>query len=458
MNTFIGSKDFMTFCHNVFDRFPIPVDFLNSEGKIQYINKAFAGFLNLDEEMVVGKLVTDINPTSKFLDTLKNRKAEIAKKHKFDNGKEAIVHRIPIYDENSDLVGGFGMILFDDINKMKDVYETINKLDKELKIYKTEYARINSAKYNLNDIIGTSKAIESSKSKVKKIARVNSNVLIYGESGVGKELFAHSIHNESERKNQPFVSINCSAIPENLLESELFGYEEGSFTGAIKGGKIGKFELTNNGTIFLDEIGDMPVHMQAKLLRVLEEREIVRIGGKNSIPINVRVVCATHKNLSELVESGKFREDLYYRLNVLTLEVPPLRERKEDIHLLMNKFLDVFYKETGYYREIPESVEKLLLKHDWPGNIRELKNVVEKICVNAEDTKVGINDLPVYVLNKSLKHEYSKGTGLKEIMDNIEKEVISKTLKDCNNNKSEVAKKLNIPRATLYRKIEEYDL
>lgn len=456
MHSFIKTKEFMMFCSNIFDSLPVPVNIVDAEGRILYINKAFINFLNIDGHGVIGRMVTDVNPTSKFLETLKTKKAEIAQRHHFENGKEAIVHRIPIFDHDSNLVGGFGMILFENLQKMKEIYEKLNRLDKELKIYKNEFAKSNSAKYTLSDILGTSKALEYCKNKVKKIARVNSNVLIHGESGVGKELFAHSIHNESERRYEPFVSINCSAIPDNLLESELFGYEEGSFTGAVKGGKIGKFELTNNGTIFLDEIGDMPLHMQAKLLRVLEEREIVRIGGKSAIPINVRIVCATHKSLSELVYEGKFREDLYYRLNVLTLEIPPLRERKEDIPLLVDRFLDIFQKESGFYREIPESIVKLLLKHDWPGNIRELKNVVERICVNAEETKVCINDLPPHIINKSFRHEYTRGAGLKEILDNIEKEVIIKTIHDCKNNKSEAAKKLNIPRATLYRKIEEY--
>ncbi|SHE28111.1 PAS domain S-box-containing protein [Caloramator proteoclasticus DSM 10124] len=452
------TKEFNFFCKNLFDKLPVPVDFLDKDGRIVYINRCFLEFLGLNEEDVLGRVVTEVEPTSKFLETLKYRQAEVAKRHVFSNGKEAIVHRIPIIDEKDNLIGGFGMLLFDDYEKLKQVTEQIEKIHKELNLYKNEIAKMNRAKYSLADIIGESKPMKQAKSKVKKLARVNSNILIIGESGVGKELFAHAIHNESERNEFPFVSINCSAIPENLLEAEFFGYEDGAFTGARKGGNIGKFELANGGTIFLDEIGDMPLYMQAKLLRVLQEKEVVRIGSNKVVKLDVRVICATHKNLEQLVNEGKFREDLYYRLNVLSLDIPPLRQRREDIPLLVQSFVEKFYKETGLYREIPEEVMNILCNYDWPGNIRELKNIVERICVNADDTEVTVNDLPAAILNKTFRIEHKKNQGLKEIMENIEKEIIISTLKECNNNKSLAASKLNIPRASLYRKIEEYNI
>ncbi|WP_035165736.1 MULTISPECIES: sigma-54 interaction domain-containing protein [Caloramator] len=458
MINFMKTKEFNFFCKNLFDKLPVPVDFLDKDGRIVYINRCFLEFLGLNEEDVLGRVVTEVEPTSKFLETLKYRQAEVAKRHVFSNGKEAIVHRIPIIDEKDNLIGGFGMLLFDDYEKLKQVTEQIEKIHKELNLYKNEIAKMNRAKYSLADIIGESKPMKQAKSKVKKLARVNSNILIIGESGVGKELFAHAIHNESERNEFPFVSINCSAIPENLLEAEFFGYEDGAFTGARKGGNIGKFELANGGTIFLDEIGDMPLYMQAKLLRVLQEKEVVRIGSNKVVKLDVRVICATHKNLEQLVNEGKFREDLYYRLNVLSLDIPPLRQRREDIPLLVQSFVEKFYKETGLYREIPEEVMNILCNYDWPGNIRELKNIVERICVNADDTEVTVNDLPAAILNKTFRIEHKKNQGLKEIMENIEKEIIISTLKECNNNKSLAASKLNIPRASLYRKIEEYNI
>jgi transcriptional regulator with PAS, ATPase and Fis domain len=222
---------------------------------------------------------------------------------------------------------------------------------------------------------------------------------------------------------------------------------------------MGKFELANGGTIFLDEIGEMPYHMQAKLLRVLQEKEIERIGGKNPIKLDVRVICATNRNLEEMVKKGKFREDLYYRLNVLTIEVPPLRKRKDDIPLFIDKFMSEFYRESGLFRQTPENVMEIFKSYSWPGNIRELKSVVEKVCVNSEDANISINDLPPYIINSSVKDKLSdKQAGLGKIIELVEKEVILNTLKECGYNKSETAKKLNIPRATLYRKIEEYGL
>jgi transcriptional regulator with PAS, ATPase and Fis domain len=459
MKKLINTKDFLDFCYEVFDKLPIPIDILNAKGEIIYINKTFSDFLKKPREEMIGRLVTESNPSSKFIETLNKKKADIACKHTFDNGKEAIVHRIPIIDDSGEVIGGFGMVLFEDLGKMQAVLDKYKMLAGELKLYKNEIARLNTAKYNLDDIIGNSEQIVNCKKKVKKFARVNSNVLITGESGVGKELFAHSVHNESNRKDRAFISINCSAIPENLLESELFGYEEGAFTGAKKGGYIGKFQLANGGTVFLDEIAEMPTHMQAKLLRVLQEREVQPIGARAAVKVDVRVICATHKNLEELIESNKFREDLYYRLNVLTLEIVPLRSRKEDISLLIEKFLSQFYKETGMYRHIPQNVMDILVNYSWPGNVRELRNMVEKICVNAEDVNVSINDLPPFIIKGAMKGKHAANNGgLKEILDSVEKEVIINTLKECDYNKSEAAKKLNIPRASLYRKIEEYGL
>jgi transcriptional regulator with PAS, ATPase and Fis domain len=455
----INKVEFLEFCYEVFDKLPIPIDILNAKGEIIYMNKNFCDFLKKPREELLGKPVNEVNPSSMFMETLKRKTADIACKHRFENGKEAIVHRIPIIDDEGELIGGFGMVLFEELSKMQEVLDKYKMIAGELKLYKNEIAKLNKSKYSIDDIIGTSKEITSCKEKIKKFARVNSSVLITGESGVGKELFAHSIHSESKRADKPFISINCSAIPENLIESELFGYEDGSFTGAKKGGNIGKFQLANEGTIFLDEIAEMPLHMQAKLLRVLQEKEIQPIGAKSTIKLDVRVVCATHKNLEEMVEQNKFREDLYYRLNVLTLEIAPLRNRQDDIPLLLDKFLTAFYKETGMYRNIPKNIMDILVSYSWPGNVRELRNIVEKICVNAEDVNVGINDLPPYIIKGAMKGKAVKGGGgLKEILDSVEKEVIINTLKESEYNKSEAAKKLNIPRASLYRKIEEYGL
>ncbi|MGH4139292.1 sigma-54 interaction domain-containing protein [Clostridium sp.] len=456
MSNFIETKEFLEFCHSAFDNIPIAVDFLDKDGRMIYINKIFSEFLQISIENMVGRIVTDINPTSKFLISLQNRKADIAIRHKFPNGREAICHRIPIIDNSGNLQGGFGMLLFEEVQQMKTILDKCKLLDKELKLYKNEIARVNRAKYQLNDIIGESSAIKKCKKDVKKAARVNLNVIITGESGVGKELFAHAVHNESERSNAPFVCINCSSIPENLFEAELFGYEEGAFTGAKKSGSVGKFEIANGGTIFLDEIGDMPYHMQAKILRALQEEEIVRVGGKQVIPLDVRVISATHKDLMNMIKENKFREDLYYRINILNIEVPPLRDRKEDIPILIDEFLAKFYKESGIYRKIPGNIMKILMNCFWHGNVRELKNVVEKTCVNAENVNVNIDDIPKYLLNDSINEISNENeTGLNSVVNSVEKELIETALKQSNYNKSQASKILKISRVTLYRKMNE---
>ena len=254
--------------------------------------------------------MTDVNPTSKFPETLKSKRASIAERHIFPGNKPAMYIEF-YFDEEGEVIGGFGMLLVETEEQARDIAEKYIEINKELVLYKNELAKINTTKYNLDHIYGTSNEINIAKSKVKKIAKVNSNVVILGESGTGKELFAHSIHNESQRADGPFVTLNCSAIPENLFEAELFGYEEGAFTGAKKGGNIGKFELAQGGTIFLDEIGDMSYSMQVKLLRVLQEKEVLRIGGDSPIKVDARVICATNKDLEKMVEDGTFREDLY---------------------------------------------------------------------------------------------------------------------------------------------------
>lgn len=453
----IQSREFLDFCHSAFDNIPIAIDFLDADGKMIYINEAFSKFLQIPIEEMIGKLVTDINPTSKFIDTLDSKKADIAVAHEFPSGKNALCHRIPIIANNGELIGGIGMILFDEVENIKSVLEKYVILNRELNMYKKEVARMNKATYGLDDIIGNSQLIKNCKSKVKKFSKVKFNVLITGESGVGKELFAHALHKESERKNGPFVRVNCSAIPENLMESEFFGYEDGAFTGSKKGGSIGKFELANGGTIFLDEISEMPYYLQAKLLRVLQESEVVRVGGKSVIPIDVKVVCASNKDLGEMVEKGGFREDLYYRINVLNIDIPPLRERKEDIIELVDFFLFKFHRESGIYRKFEdEAIEKLLSYH-WPGNIRELKNKVDRICVMAESVTIKVTDLPE-LFGDSIKISDFEMTSLKAARGSVEEQMIKEVLEKFDNNKSKAARYLNIPRNTLYRKIKEYGI
>lgn len=321
-----------------------------------------------------------------------------------------------------------------------------------------------SVKYSHNNIKGESLEIKQVLELTKKIAQSNSTVLITGESGTGKELFAKAIHYESSRRNEPFVAINCSAIPDNLLESELFGYSKGAFTNANTTGKIGKFELANKGTIFLDEIGDMPINLQAKLLRVLQEKKIERLGDVKSIDIDIRVIAATNKNLRKLIDENLFREDLYYRINVIPLRLPPLRRRKEDIPILAKYFLEKY--DAMLLKNIrgflPETTS-ILNSYDWPGNIRELENVIE-YAVNMENTEfIRTNSLPYEIISGSVSgiskaKSDSVDEYLQNAIDNMEKTKLKELLAmygDSTESKKIIAQKLNISLSTLYRKLRK---
>ncbi|MGL5640870.1 MAG: sigma-54 interaction domain-containing protein, partial [Paraclostridium sp.] len=321
----------------------------------------------------------------------------------------------------------------------------------------------NTHRIFLDNIIGNSYAINKAKEEALMASKTSSTVLITGESGTGKELFARAIHNHSKRLGNPFIAINCAAIPDNLLESELFGYEEGAFTGAKKGGSLGKFELADKGTIFLDEIGDMSLHLQAKLLRVLQEKEVDKIGAKHNVSIDVRIIAATNKDLEDMVKKGTFREDLYYRLNVIPVVLPTLRQRKDDIHLLIE------YMIKEYSSKLNKNVENVdfqaleyLCDYSWPGNIRELQNIIEYSVNRCEGKIITLDNIPNRVKNIDKNEEvYLNKDEHISTLDELEKHEILKALekyKDYKKDKDLAAKALGISRATLYRKIEKYKI
>ncbi|MGO2117640.1 MAG: sigma-54 interaction domain-containing protein [Fusobacterium sp.] len=310
-----------------------------------------------------------------------------------------------------------------------------------------------------NKFIGKNESIEGILNLCDKIGNSTSTVVITGESGTGKDLLAKYIHSVSDRKDKLMISINCGAIPENLVESELFGYEEGAFTGAKKSGHIGKFELANNSTLFLDEIGDMPLHVQKKLLRVLQEEKIERIGGKCSIPINVRVICATNKNLEKMVEEKNFREDLYYRINVIPIKIPALRERKEDIINFIDYFIKLYNKKLSKnILGVTTEAKRALINYEWPGNVRELRNIIEYIENVIDGNYIELKDLPVQI---SKNHRMGiSNKNLSEIIEDYERNILKDLTKNINTleEKDALAKKLGISRATLYRKLSTYKL
>jgi transcriptional regulator with PAS, ATPase and Fis domain len=425
------------------------------------MNQPFLDYIGSSIKDVVGKHLSEVDPTVRLPLVMKTGTPELARKHRFHNGKEALVDRIPIIDEGK-VMGGVGIILLDDLTNRElrnSIIATINPAISESSL---ETFR---PKYTFDDILCQSPLGKKCKAQAKSYAVTDLPVLITGESGVGKELFAHSIHDFSNRANKPFVSVNCAAIPESLIESELFGYEGGSFTGANKTGKPGKFEMANGGTIFLDEIGDLPLNMQAKLLRALQESQIEKIGSNKIISTNVRVIAATNCDLEEKVAKKEFRADLYYRLNVLYLRVPPLRERIGDIPLLINHFITLFYQRCGIIKTFPKEIVEILLQYDWPGNIRELRNIVERLAVICSGDEITKDALPSYILEatyKSTAKLYTSSlptkSSLNNILEEVETQIIIDTLKSCGYNKSQAADILGIPRMTLYRKLKKMDL
>ncbi|MBC8229065.1 sigma-54-dependent Fis family transcriptional regulator [bacterium] len=306
------------------------------------------------------------------------------------------------------------------------------------------------------EMVGESKAMEFLYKQIMKIAPSNGRVLITGETGTGKELAARAIHQNSKRSDRPFIKVNCAAIPEELIESELFGHEKGSFTGAIST-QVGKFEQANRGTLFLDEVGDMSLSTQAKVLRTLQENEIQRVGGNKVIEVDVRVITATNKNLEQEINEGRFRKDLFYRLNVIPLHIPPLRERKEDIPLLVNHFIQQFCRENGKrIKSISPEAMELLKRHDWSGNVRELRNIIERMIIVAEGDEISANDVATAI---SVKDDIPTGEeSLRELVEQYEKKLTLDALVRNDWNVSRTARELKTDRANLHRKLRQWNV
>ncbi|MFJ8260062.1 sigma-54 interaction domain-containing protein [Peribacillus asahii] len=423
-------------------------------GKIQYMSNNYCEFLKIERELVIGEHVTNVIENTRMHLVVQTGKAEMADLH-FLHNDFVIANRIPII-KNNEILGAIGIITFRDLADWKSMNSHINELLINYQFYQKELEIPGGIKYSSHDLIGKSQEIQELKDFVKRVAMGNISVLIRGESGTGKEIIAHSIHQFSGRMDKPFVKVNCGAIPEQLIESELFGYEAGAFTGAKKGGKIGKFELADGGTIFLDEIGDMPLHMQVKLLRVLQENEYEPVGSLYPKKINVRVIAATNCPLEKLIEQKLFREDLFYRINAVQLFVPALRDRTEDIPLLVEHFLKKAAAKIGKrITSIHPEVLALIEQYDWPGNIRELENVINAGVHLSSNGEIRIDDLPHYLKNYKLEAEERS---LKDIVEETEKKVIEKALKKFNFDKNRAAAALGIGNSTIYDKIKKYQI
>ncbi len=413
---------------------------LDEHGRITLVNARFCNKLGESRELVIGQNINNFIPMTD--NNLALKVLEI-------NGKPCVISSLPITKEGN--IKGFVIKIYEDLDQLTDVMQQLQRLNIQLDYYKDELFKVNGTSYTISSIVCNDERMAKLKSQVLQVARSNSTVLITGESGTGKELFAHSIHNASNRRKEPFIKVNCSAIPAELAEAELFGYEDGAFTGARKNGKPGKFELADGGAIFLDEIGDMPLVLQSKLLRVIQEKEIERVGATKSRKIDVRIIAATNRDLKRLVAEGKFREDLYFRINVVELWIPPLRERKPDIPVLADYFINKYNK---LFSKRVDGVAKpamdALVNYYWPGNIRELENIIERMMNYIESGLIGIQDVPDDI-RRAEKSSISTGHSLAD----IEQEAIQAALSEAYGNKSRAARLLGISRSKLYEKLAQ---
>jgi len=419
---------------------------IDKDGILTYINKRATEMLAFDIDNSVGKHISDLVPFKPIiLEVLETGIGYVDREYVLTNNKGQRMHLLktatPIRNQEGNIIG-----VIDFFREIEDIKKIVNKM---------VGARAN---FTFDDLVGETDAFKKCVTDAKKAAKCSSNILIQGESGTGKELFAHSIHNHSSRKNKPFVAINCAAIPRGLIESELFGYAKGSFTGGIKGGRPGKFELASGGTVFLDEIGEMPIEVQAKLLRVLQDKKVARVGGESIFDVDVRIIAATNKNLYDEAKNNNFRWDIYYRLNVLSIDIPSLKDRIEDIPLIVKALVAKINKRLGTKIEkIDDDVIEVFMNHSWKGNIRELENVIERMANVCTSNTIGIDLLSDEYKNNAIDFKKSDSYEI-QTFEAAEKEIFKKSLIYFDGNISRAAKSLKISRNTLYNKIKKYDL
>jgi len=446
-------------------RFKTIVDFAyegiittDQNGIIDNFNPQAEKIFNKKAYQVIGETINKIFSEENVLELLKTKQTIEGKIFTIVDAR-IVANIIPI-KINGDIVRY--VITFQEASQIQKV---------EQKIRRKLFLKGNVADNSFDDIVGESDVVKGLKEEAKKFAEVDSPILIYGETGTGKELFAQSIHNHGKRKKQPFVAFNCAALPDNILESELFGYVEGAFTGARRGGKMGLFEQAHGGTIFLDEIGEISKNTQVRLLRVLQEKKIRRLGDDRVIPVDVRIITSTNKNLHKLVNENKFREDLYYRINVLNIVLPNLNQRKSDIPLLVNYFLNKYkYKFQKNIEAISEEGIELLRRYEWPGNIRQLENIVERLVISNDEALISTNPVKKLLLSldstgmqksaiygentiNSIENKSTITVPVDESLENMEKYIIQWMIEKENGNKALVAKRLGIGRSTLWRKL-----
>jgi transcriptional regulator with PAS, ATPase and Fis domain len=430
----------------------------DAEGYVTHFNRPYGDFLGIDPEAQIGRHCTEVVENSRMHLVARTGDPEINHAHLI-RGQNMVVQRIPIKKDGK-VIAVFGQVMFKKVQDVRSLARKLSLLESKVAHYEQELMSLRSTKYTLDSIVGESRSTLVLKREALKAAGTSLPVLISGESGTGKELFAQAIHHASPRRLRPFIRINCAAIPRDLLESELFGYEKGAFTGARSSGKPGKFELARNGTVFLDEVGDLPLEMQPKLLRVLEDKEFERVGGTSVIRSDFRLIAATNQDIERMVAEGRFRKDLFYRLDVIPIRIPPLRERHEDVLPLARHFLRIMAADAALGEiSMDEEAEEGLLNYPWPGNVRELSNVLERVLSNLEGSTICARHLPFYLqsTNRAAVSRVSVPS-LKGIQAQAEKEAILAALKDTGYNKVKASETLGIHRTLLYKKMRKYGL
>ncbi|MFQ6971763.1 MAG: sigma-54 interaction domain-containing protein [Enterocloster aldenensis] len=430
---------------------------IDCKGTVVYINRFYAEHMNIKLEKLMGRNLYDIEPQAKLLRVMEdgggrdNDEVEYIKSLNIDSVGLAF----PLYDSRKEKVGACA--IFKDVTHVVELTRKLQK-SKEMVQYLASQLEASELPISFQSYISQNRDLQKTLSLAAKVANTNCTILIQGESGVGKEVMAKCIHNASSRKERPMIKVNCASIPENLLESELFGYEEGAFTGARKGGKLGKFELANKGTILLDEIGDMSLTMQSKLLRVLQEKELERVGGTKTIKLDVRVIAATNRNLEEMVEKNEFRSDLYYRLHVVPIHIPALRYRREDIMPLVRYFIERNGGDES--TDLTPGAARMLEEYGWPGNVRELQNVIEYAMIVKTGDILEIKDFPQYLRGDGAEDGPAEDgpCRLKDAVERLEKSMMQRALKRNNGNKSMAINELGLSRRSFYEKLEKYGL
>ena len=425
----------------------------DTNGVIVFINKAYASYLNTEPEQAIGRHITDFIPDSRILRVLQTGEPDIgAIRFIAETSSRILTNRYPLHDAQGRLIGAMSMVVLDNPEQLHILQRQIDSLGRKVNSYARRIKAALEARYTVDSIVGSSPAMLAFKQLLLRFARTDGTVLVNGQTGTGKELAASAIHNASSRSDGPYVSINCAAIPLELFESELFGYAPGSFSGASKEGRTGQIELADQGTLFLDEVGDLPLGAQVKLLRVIEERAVRRIGDSTPHPVNFRLITATNRDLGKMVASGTFREDLYYRINSMVLTLPALKERREDIPNLVEYMLE----RHGHIRCSPEAMD-VLQRYSWPGNVRELKNVLFHAVSLAEGDTITVKELPPALLAGIALQggDPARADRLDAIRGSSERAAILAALHEHRWNVARAAQALGISRANIYEKMRK---